>query len=63
MLNSVAVAASARYLSGHLGAATDTALVHGFATATAWSAVGLAVVTAVTVFAVRTPRPDTEPAR
>jgi EmrB/QacA subfamily drug resistance transporter len=58
-LNSIAVAATASYVAAH-GTSIDgaTALVHGFATATTWSAVALAATAALSVVLVRTPRPD-----
>jgi hypothetical protein len=54
ILNSVAVAATAAY------AGTDAreALVHGYATATGWSAVALAVTAVLVLVLVRTPRPE-----
>jgi EmrB/QacA subfamily drug resistance transporter len=64
VLNSVAVAATAAFVAGHparTGAPTDVALVHGFAAATGWSAVALAVTAALTLVLVRTPRPQAHP--
>jgi EmrB/QacA subfamily drug resistance transporter len=54
VLNSVAVAATASYAAAH-GGGTD-ALVHGYATATGWSALALAVAAVVVVVTVRSPR-------
>ena len=59
VLNSVAVAATASYAavrSTEQGA-SSTALVHGYATATGWSAATLAVVAVVVLGVVRTPHP------
>jgi hypothetical protein len=58
VLNSVAVAATASYAVTH--GPTSTALVHGYATATGWSAAALAVSAAAVVLLVRTPRPPKE---
>jgi EmrB/QacA subfamily drug resistance transporter len=54
VLNSVAVAATAAY------AGTDprAALVHGYATATGWSAAALGVTAVLVLVLVRTPRPE-----
>jgi EmrB/QacA subfamily drug resistance transporter len=56
VLNSVAVAATGAYVASH--GASAAALVHGFATATAWSALALTATAVATVVLVRTPRPD-----
>ena len=58
VLNSVAVAATASYAVTH--GPSSTALVHGYATATGWSAAALAVAAAAVVLLVRTPRPPKE---
>jgi EmrB/QacA subfamily drug resistance transporter len=54
VLNSIAVAATAAY------AGTDprAALVHGYATATGWSAAALGVTAVLVLVLVRTPRPE-----
>jgi EmrB/QacA subfamily drug resistance transporter len=60
VLNSLAVAATASYVAGHRpvdAAVRQAGLVHGFATATTWSAVALAVTALVALALVRTPRP------
>jgi EmrB/QacA subfamily drug resistance transporter len=57
VLNSLAVAATASYVASHGAGDTPAALVHGYATATTWSAVALAVVAVLVVTLVRTPRP------
>lgn len=57
VLNSLAVAATAAYAAGH-AAAGPAALVHGYASATGWSAVALVAVAALVVVLVRTPRPQ-----
>jgi MFS family permease len=54
-LNSVAVAATTRYVGAHGPSAT--ALVHGFSTATTVSAVALLVTAAAAAALIRTPRP------
>jgi EmrB/QacA subfamily drug resistance transporter len=56
VLNSVAVAVTGSYVAQH--GPSDTALVHGFSTAIAWAAVGLATAALLTVVLVRTPRPS-----
>jgi hypothetical protein len=55
VLNSVAVAATARYATAHGPSAT--ALVHGFATATTASAVALLATAAAAAALIRTPAP------
>ncbi|HEY6748846.1 MAG TPA: MFS transporter [Mycobacteriales bacterium] len=60
VLNTVAVSATAGYLAAHRPTPPTPALVHGYATATGWSAVllaGMAVLVAVLVTA---PRPTNE---
>jgi EmrB/QacA subfamily drug resistance transporter len=59
VLNSVAVAATASYVLSHGGSGPHEALVHGYATATGWSALALALVAVLVVALVRTPRPET----
>jgi EmrB/QacA subfamily drug resistance transporter len=54
VLNSLAVAATAAYS----GADPRAALVHGYATATGWSACALAVTAVLVLVLVRTPRPE-----
>jgi EmrB/QacA subfamily drug resistance transporter len=62
VLNSVAVAATSAYIAAHgPSIARAAALVHGFATATTWSAVALAATAPLSVVLVRTPRPDRTP--
>ena len=62
VLNSIAVSATAAYLVGHSGA-RSAALVHGYATATGWSA-GLLVTMAVVVLVlVDAPRAGTSPTK
>jgi len=58
LLNSLAVAATASYAVAH--GPSSTALVHGYATATGWSAGALALAAVVVVLCVRTPRPTKE---
>jgi Major Facilitator Superfamily len=58
VLNSVAVAATASYVVAHRPGDTRDALVHGYATATGWSALTLALVAVLVVVLVRTPRPQ-----
>ncbi len=60
VLNSVAVAATASYAAARPAGAARDALVHGYATATAWSAVALGITAAVCAFLIRTPAPTTE---
>lgn len=57
VLNSLAVAATASYVAAHGPARTSDALVHGYATATGWSALALAVAAVLVVALVRTPGP------
>jgi EmrB/QacA subfamily drug resistance transporter len=60
VLNTVAVTATAGYLVTHAPAADrEVALVHGYATATGWSAVLLAAVAFVLFALVDAPRPNT----
>jgi EmrB/QacA subfamily drug resistance transporter len=61
VLNTIAVSATAAYLAGH-AAGPDVrvaALVHGYATATGWSAVLLAAVAVVVFVLIDAPRPST----
>ena len=56
VLNSLAVAATAAYTAAH-ATAGRAALVHGYASATGWSALALLAVAMLVVVLVRTPRP------
>ncbi len=58
VLNSVAVAATSSYAVAHVAAGPRTALVHGYATATGWSAAALAAAAVLVLVLVRTPKPD-----
>ena len=58
VLNSVAVAATASYAAAH--GPSSTALVHGYATATGWSAAALAVAAVVVLTIIRIPTPSKE---
>ena len=58
VLNSLAIAATASYAVAH--GPSSTSLVHGYATATGWSAGALALAAVVVVLCVRTPRPTKE---
>ena len=60
VLNSLAVGATAAYVATHRlsdAGGTHDALVHGYATATGWSALALAVVAVLVVVLVRDPNP------
>jgi EmrB/QacA subfamily drug resistance transporter len=63
VLNTIAVGATATYLTTHARtpAAHVAALVHGYTTATGWAAGLLAAVAAVAFVLVRTPRPAAGP--
>jgi EmrB/QacA subfamily drug resistance transporter len=58
VLNTLAITATAAYLSSHarLATAARDALVHGYATATGWAAVLLVVVAAVALLLIRVPK-------
>ena len=60
VLNTVAITATAAYAVAHGRPSGRDALVHGYATATGWSAGALAVAAAVVLLVVRTPRPTKE---
>ncbi|MEP6667369.1 MAG: MFS transporter, partial [Nocardioidaceae bacterium] len=61
VLNTVAITATAAYVSAHAATAAVArdALVHGYAAATTWAAVLLGVVAAVIAVMIRPPHPDT----
>ena len=61
VLNSLAVAATASYVVANRPGDPRDALVHGYATATGWSALVLALVAVLVVVLVRTPRPRPHP--
>jgi MFS family permease len=62
VLNTIAVTATASYLSSHAGSvATVNALVHGYATAIGWAAVLLVAVAAVAMVMIRSLRPPSNP--
>jgi hypothetical protein len=66
ILNSIAVAATTAYVAAHAAGGPTvsvTGLVHGYATATTWAAIALAVTAALTVVLVRTPRPAAHTAK
>lgn len=61
VLNTLAVAATAAYTTAHAGDTAQHALVHGYATATGWSAVALGATAAVVAVLIRTPKPQPHP--
>jgi hypothetical protein len=62
VLNTIAVTATASYLSSHAGSvAAVNALVHGYATAIGWAAVLLVAVAAVAMVMIRSLRPPSNP--
>jgi EmrB/QacA subfamily drug resistance transporter len=61
ILNSVAVAATASYAAAHPAGDPRTALVHGYATATGWSAIVAAATAILVVILIRVPRPEPRP--
>jgi hypothetical protein len=60
VLNTIAVTATASYLSSHAGARTaaTAALVHGYATAIGWACLLLIAVAVVAMVLIRSPRPS-----
>ena len=60
VLNTIAVTATASYLSSHAGSPT-AALVHGYATAIGWAAVLLAAVAVMAMVLIRSPRLNPNP--
>jgi MFS family permease len=61
ILNSVAVAATASYAATHAAGDPHTALVHGYATATGWSAIVVAITAILVLVLIRAPRPEQQP--
>jgi hypothetical protein len=57
-LNTVATSASASYVRGHGGAASPTAVTHGFTTAFAYGAGFFAIATVVVALLIRADRDD-----
>jgi hypothetical protein len=59
ILNTLAVTATATYLATHTPSLRQAALVHGYATATAWAAGLLAAVAVLVYLLIPAPRPHT----